>query len=164
MDSAPGCIELPLDSARTHSRTRSNLLMANTPRRPMRAKRVPYPSEAHSASAASISNVRYCCATPLNTALNAHPVFRRVADHSAPSAERVPAIFVPRAYQPRLRHLNYLVAYVRSMSGQLPSDVAPSRADEMPVGKAEQARQKEHPADESEQPIQHAPVNSGVAR
>lgn len=50
-----------------------------------------------------------------------------------------------------------LVAYVRSMSGQLPSDVAPSRSDEMPVAKAEQAREKEHPADEDQQPIQHAP-------
>ena len=50
-----------------------------------------------------------------------------------------------------------LVAYVRSMSGQLPSDVAPSRSDEMPVAKAEQARKKEHPADEDQQPIQHAP-------
>ncbi|MCU1225899.1 MAG: cytochrome [Edaphobacter sp.] len=47
-----------------------------------------------------------------------------------------------------------LVAYVRSMSGQLPSDVAPSRSDTMPVAKAEQARQKEHPSDENEQPIQ----------
>lgn len=47
-----------------------------------------------------------------------------------------------------------LVAYVRSMSGQLPSDVAPSRSDTMPVAKAEQARQKEHPSDEDEQPIQ----------
>lgn len=47
-----------------------------------------------------------------------------------------------------------LVAYVRSMSGQLPSDVAPSRSDQMPVAKAEQARQKEHPADENEQPVQ----------
>ena len=50
-----------------------------------------------------------------------------------------------------------LVAYVRSMSGQLPSDIAPSRSDEMPVAKAEQARKKEHPADENQQPIQHAP-------
>jgi cytochrome c oxidase cbb3-type subunit 3 len=49
-----------------------------------------------------------------------------------------------------------LVAYVRSMSGQLPSDVAPSRSDTMPVAKAEQARQKEHPSDENEQPIQKA--------
>jgi cytochrome c oxidase cbb3-type subunit III len=47
-----------------------------------------------------------------------------------------------------------LVAYVRSMSGQLPSDVAPSRADQMPVAKAEQARQKEHPVDENQQPVQ----------
>jgi cytochrome c oxidase cbb3-type subunit 3 len=50
-----------------------------------------------------------------------------------------------------------LVAYVRSMSGQLPSDIAPSRSDEMAVAKAEQARKKEHPADEDQQPIQHAP-------
>jgi cytochrome c oxidase cbb3-type subunit 3 len=49
-----------------------------------------------------------------------------------------------------------LVAYVRSMSGQLASDVAPSRSDTMPVAKAEQARQKEHPSDEEEQPIQKA--------
>ena len=37
-----------------------------------------------------------------------------------------------------------LVAYVRSLSGQLPSDVAPSRSDEMPVAKAEQARANGH--------------------
>lgn len=48
-----------------------------------------------------------------------------------------------------------LVAYVRSLSGQLPSDIAPSRSDNMAVSKAEQARQKEHPADENEEPIQH---------
>jgi cytochrome c oxidase cbb3-type subunit III len=47
-----------------------------------------------------------------------------------------------------------LVGYVRSMSGQLPSDVAPSRSDEMPVKKAEQAQPKEHPADENPQPVQ----------
>jgi cytochrome c oxidase cbb3-type subunit 3 len=47
-----------------------------------------------------------------------------------------------------------LVAYVRSLSGQLPSDVAPSRSDEMPVAKAEQARTKEHPSDEYQQKIQ----------
>jgi cytochrome c oxidase cbb3-type subunit III len=46
-----------------------------------------------------------------------------------------------------------LVAYVRSMSGQLPSDVAPSRSDQMPVAKAEQARPKEHPSDENQQPV-----------
>lgn len=50
-----------------------------------------------------------------------------------------------------------LVAYVRSMSGQLPSDIAPSRSDEMPLAKAEQARKKERPGDEDQQPIQHAP-------
>ena len=47
-----------------------------------------------------------------------------------------------------------LVAYVRSMSGQLPSDVAPSRSNEMPVAKAEQARQKEHPSDDNQQSVQ----------
>jgi cytochrome c oxidase cbb3-type subunit 3 len=46
-----------------------------------------------------------------------------------------------------------LVAYVRSMSGQLSSDIAPSRSDEMPVKKAEQAKEKEHPTDEYSQPI-----------
>ena len=49
-----------------------------------------------------------------------------------------------------------LVAYVRSLSGQLPSDVAPSRSDEMAVKKAEQARKKEHPADENPQKVEHA--------
>jgi cytochrome c oxidase cbb3-type subunit 3 len=47
-----------------------------------------------------------------------------------------------------------IVAYVRSMSGQLPSDVAPSRSDEMPVAKAEQARQKEHPPEENQQKLE----------
>lgn len=47
-----------------------------------------------------------------------------------------------------------LVAYVRSMSGQLPSDIAPSRSDQMPVAKAEQARPKEKPADQNQQPIE----------
>lgn len=46
-----------------------------------------------------------------------------------------------------------LVAYVRSLSGQLPSDVAPGRADEIQVKKAEQAKKKEHPPDESPQQI-----------
>ena len=50
-----------------------------------------------------------------------------------------------------------LVAYVRSLSGQLPSDIAPSRSDQMAVAKAEQARKKEQPDDENQQPIQHAP-------
>ena len=48
-----------------------------------------------------------------------------------------------------------LAGYVRSLSGQLPGDVAPSRSDNMPVAKAEQARQKEHPSDENVQPVQH---------
>ncbi|WP_109488619.1 c-type cytochrome [Occallatibacter savannae] len=47
-----------------------------------------------------------------------------------------------------------LVAYVRSLSGQLPADVAPGRSDEIQVKKAEQAKKKEHPPDESPQPIQ----------
>jgi cytochrome c oxidase cbb3-type subunit 3 len=46
-----------------------------------------------------------------------------------------------------------IVAYVLSMSGQLPSDIAPSRSDEMPVTKAEQAKSKEHPVDQSQQPV-----------
>ena len=49
-----------------------------------------------------------------------------------------------------------LVAYVRSMSGQLPSDVAPSRSDEMSVRKAEQGTPKEHPADENPQKTEHS--------
>jgi cytochrome c oxidase cbb3-type subunit 3 len=48
-----------------------------------------------------------------------------------------------------------LAAYVRSLSGQLPSDIAPSRSDVMPYAKAEQSRQKEHPSDENVPPIQH---------
>lgn len=47
-----------------------------------------------------------------------------------------------------------LVAYVRSMSGQLPTDVAPGRSDEIQVKKAEQAKKKEHPPDESPQKIE----------
>ena len=47
-----------------------------------------------------------------------------------------------------------LVAYVRSLSGQLPSDVAPGRSDEIQVKKAEQAKKKEHPPDESPQKIE----------
>lgn len=50
-----------------------------------------------------------------------------------------------------------LVAYVRSISGQLPSDVAPDRSDQMPVAKAEQARKKEHPSDEYQEPLQRKP-------
>ncbi len=47
-----------------------------------------------------------------------------------------------------------LVAYVRSLSGQLPSDVAPGRSDEIQVKKAEQAKKKEHPPDESPMKVQ----------
>jgi len=47
-----------------------------------------------------------------------------------------------------------LVAYVRSLSGQLPSDVAPGRSDEIQVKKAEQAKKKEHPPDENPQKIE----------
>jgi cytochrome c oxidase cbb3-type subunit 3 len=42
-----------------------------------------------------------------------------------------------------------LVAYIRSMSGQLRSDVAPARSDSLSPGKAEQRREKETPARES---------------
>jgi cytochrome c oxidase cbb3-type subunit 3 len=47
-----------------------------------------------------------------------------------------------------------LVAYVRSLSGQLPSDVAPGRSDEIQVKEAEQAKKKEHPPDETPQKIE----------
>ena len=50
-----------------------------------------------------------------------------------------------------------LVAYVRSMSGQLPSDVAPSRSDEMPLVKAEQAEKTRRPPDEFDQKLQRKP-------
>ncbi|MBS1815924.1 MAG: cytochrome c [Acidobacteria bacterium] len=46
-----------------------------------------------------------------------------------------------------------IAAYVRSMSGQLPSDVAPSRSDHMPTVRSESSRPKEHPADENQQPL-----------
>ena len=47
-----------------------------------------------------------------------------------------------------------IAAYVRSMSGQLPSDVAPSRSDHMPATVPESEKKKEHPEDENQQPIQ----------
>src|SRR4051812_8408319 len=47
-----------------------------------------------------------------------------------------------------------IVAYVRSLSGQLPADVAPGRSDEIQVKKAEQAKKKEHPPDENPQKIE----------
>jgi cytochrome c oxidase cbb3-type subunit 3 len=46
-----------------------------------------------------------------------------------------------------------IAAYVRSMSGQLPSDVAPSRSDHMPMVVPEQSRPKEHPGAENPQPV-----------
>lgn len=46
-----------------------------------------------------------------------------------------------------------IAAYVRSMSGQLPSDVAPSRSDHMPVTDAEAAKKKENPQQENQQPV-----------
>jgi hypothetical protein len=42
------------------------------------------------------------------------------------------------------------------MSGQLPTNIAPSRSDQMPVAKAEQARPKEHPSDQNQTPVQKA--------
>jgi cytochrome c oxidase cbb3-type subunit 3 len=47
-----------------------------------------------------------------------------------------------------------IAAYVRSMSGLLPSDVAPSRSDHMPATVPESAKQKEHPEQENQQPIE----------
>lgn len=46
-----------------------------------------------------------------------------------------------------------IAAYVRSMSGQLPSDVAPSRSDHMPSAVPESARPAEHPGAEHPQPV-----------
>lgn len=46
-----------------------------------------------------------------------------------------------------------IAAYVRSMSGQLPSDVAPSRSDHMPSVVPEQARPQEHPGAEHPQSV-----------
>ncbi|HWQ36666.1 MAG TPA: cytochrome c [Blastocatellia bacterium] len=45
-----------------------------------------------------------------------------------------------------------LVAYVRSLSGQLPKDVSPGRPDDMSVKAPEQSKQKEYPVT---QPAQH---------
>jgi cytochrome c oxidase cbb3-type subunit III len=47
-----------------------------------------------------------------------------------------------------------LAAYVRSMSGLLPSDVAPSRSDHMPASVPESAKEKEHPEQENRQPLE----------
>ena len=42
-----------------------------------------------------------------------------------------------------------LVAYIRSMSGQLRSDVAPARSDSLSPGKPEQRRERETPKQQS---------------
>ena len=42
-----------------------------------------------------------------------------------------------------------LVAYVRSMSGQLSANVAPNRSDSLQAGEAENRRKKETPTRES---------------
>jgi len=47
-----------------------------------------------------------------------------------------------------------IAAYVRSMSGQLPSDVAPSRSDHMAATVPEAAKEKEHPEQENQQPVE----------
>jgi cytochrome c oxidase cbb3-type subunit 3 len=47
-----------------------------------------------------------------------------------------------------------IAAYVRSMSGQLPSDVAPSRSDHMPASVPETAKEKEHPGQENQQLVE----------
>jgi cytochrome c oxidase cbb3-type subunit 3 len=50
-----------------------------------------------------------------------------------------------------------LVAYVRSMSGLLPKDVAPGRADDMQVRSQEQSAEKERPKDSSVPPSAERP-------
>jgi cytochrome c oxidase cbb3-type subunit 3 len=47
-----------------------------------------------------------------------------------------------------------IAAYVRSMSGLLPSDIAPSRSDHMPASVPESAKEKEHPEQENQQPVE----------
>jgi cytochrome c oxidase cbb3-type subunit III len=47
-----------------------------------------------------------------------------------------------------------IAAYVRSMSGLLPSDIAPSRSDHMPTSVPESAKEKEHPEQENQQPVE----------
>jgi cytochrome c oxidase cbb3-type subunit 3 len=47
-----------------------------------------------------------------------------------------------------------IAAYVRSMSGLLPSDVAPSRSDHMPASVPEAAKEKEHPEQQNQQPVE----------
>jgi len=50
-----------------------------------------------------------------------------------------------------------IAAYVRSLSGLLPSDVAPSRSDHMPATVPESAKEKEHPVQENQQPAEGPP-------
>ena len=45
-----------------------------------------------------------------------------------------------------------LAAYVRSLSGQLPKDVSPTRSDDMMPHKSEQASEKKIPVNSTEQP------------
>lgn len=47
-----------------------------------------------------------------------------------------------------------IAAYVRSMSGLLPSDVSPSRSGHMPASVPESAKEKEHPEQENQQPVE----------
>lgn len=47
-----------------------------------------------------------------------------------------------------------IAAYVRSMSGLLPSDIAPSRSDHMPATLPESAKEKEHPEQENQQRVE----------
>jgi cytochrome c oxidase cbb3-type subunit 3 len=54
-----------------------------------------------------------------------------------------------------------IVAYVRSMSGQLRKDVAPSRGDTLYPGNPENARPKENPKPQAPEPAASAP---GAAR
>ena len=47
-----------------------------------------------------------------------------------------------------------IASYVRSMSGLLPSYVAPSRSDHMSATVPESAKEKEHPGQENKQPVE----------
>jgi len=47
-----------------------------------------------------------------------------------------------------------IAAYVRSMSGFLPSSVAPSRSDHMPASVPEAGKEREHPEQENRQPLE----------
>jgi len=45
-------------------------------------------------------------------------------------------------------------SYVRSMSGLLPSSIAPARSDHMPAAVPEAAKEKEHPSQENQRPAE----------